>query len=854
VVILSLLTDKQKDVLKALLACAQSWDVHTMSQYSVTLWDSLKYEILSAQDQELAHETLLVLRAIAVNLSRSANHSPTSSPVGQYLKPVIKECIEHLQEPAQRQAKAASDILKAISSADITTFSLIIRSTLTPLFTVYVSADGIIKQRALLEVMNQLFESAISVFGMWRSPMTDIQRVDENPLDPFKDKFLAIYGQALMSTVKEEVSFRMTAAKGLLLLSKMRDLLQDNEIGLIVQHYNEIVLHEGSYARDDLRRTAMQGLADISANKPGLIMEITLPVFLARLPDSSAEADKANNYKVTLEGLAEISVEKEVRETLVRRLLNKLDILLQTNDRSAAYPSAILSTLLYVLEHGTKTGNLEQYYDRVVVGLTQRVVADLRSERSSPLCHCGLLALLGRVDNVILRHSPSKQGHVSANIYTLFTSGLSLASITGAYDTGQLSVGELHLPGDQYGGLPKAMILSTSLLAALPRNHIFDGSEVKEIVTELCQFIVRESERASTDTSVGPVRLACLRQIALYLNKHLPDAKLEIANDLLATCHKSLISTGKVIWIRLIFVIAKALILRLAPNSDSVIADLVLLLHSGMKSDAEQTAARIISAEHSETSKVAAYGFRTLLSDDEILSRENRAQIRLLAPQRVFQILIPLIASRFKQSSDPIEKENCLIALSGVISTVPSELVMSEFSTLLPLLLQSLDLHYETVKTATLETLAVVIARSPSALGESGHVPALVKRLLTNATIPKPVATSGRKTEQVSAKENTHKSVQFPKQDILEVSEPPQVVTDLPKIRRLAVRCLLLMPAHMSSSGGSNPNTLLALKRDVLQGLTKALDDPKRDVRKEAVDARAAWIRGVDDVHGDDSD
>src|SRR6266516_1417371 len=115
--ILSLLTDQQKDVLQALLACAQSWDVYTMSQYSTTLWDALKYEILSAQDQELADEALRVLREIAVNLSRSASPSPTPSPLSQYLKPVTKECIEHLQEPAQRQAKAASDMLKAISSA-----------------------------------------------------------------------------------------------------------------------------------------------------------------------------------------------------------------------------------------------------------------------------------------------------------------------------------------------------------------------------------------------------------------------------------------------------------------------------------------------------------------------------------------------------------------------------------------------------------------------------------------------------------------------------------------------------------------------------------------------------------------
>ena len=801
-----------------------------MSQYSVTLWDSLKFELLSAQEQDLADETLLVLREIAVSLSRGTNKSPTTSALAQYLRPITKECVEHLQEPAQRQGKAAGDMLKAVSSANCATFALIVRSTIAPLFTVYQSVDGIIKQRALLEVMNQLFDSAVSVFGTWRKPMAEIQPLDENPLEPFKDKLLAVYGQALMSTVKEEVSFRVTAAKGLLLLSKLRDFLQDNEIGLIVQYYNEIVLGEESYGRDELRRSAMHGLAGISADKPRPIMEITFPAFLARLPDTGAEADDSTTYQITLEGLAEISVEREVSETLVRRLLNKIDVLLQANEGSVPYTSAILSTVHYVLQRGTKTEKLEQYYDRVVVGLTQRLVSDLMSERPSVLCHPAILELLGRIDNLILRHSPSKADHASANIYVLFTEGLSLNSITDTFHA---------------GGLDKSMILSTFILATFPRSRAIEASEVRESTTRICEFVIRQSEQEATDICTEPIRLASLRQIALYFNKHLPNSRLEVAYELLARCHRSLESTRNIIWLRLIFIIAKALILRLAPGSNIVLADLVSLLHSGPISGAEKTGKASNSVE---IGKVAAHGFRILLSDDEIISKTNHAQIRLLAPQHLFHTLIPLISSRFKQSSNQDEKENCLIALSGIISTVPSELVISEFSTLLPLLLQSLDLQQEIVKTATLETLAVIIARSPSALEESGHVPALVKRLLTTATITMPRTGNGHEAGH-SLDGAIYDGYMQSKG-----KQPPPTATDMPKVRRIAVRCLLLMPAHISTISSSRSNPLLALKRDVLQGLMKALDDPKRDVRKEAVDARAAWIRGVDDAHEDDSD
>lgn len=40
----------------------------------------------------------------------------------------------------------------------------------------------------------------------------------------------------------------------------------------------------------------------------------------------------------------------------------------------------------------------------------------------------------------------------------------------------------------------------------------------------------------------------------------------------------------------------------------------------------------------------------------------------------------------------------------------------------------------------------------------------------------------------------------------------------------------------------------------MLRSLRVILDDPKRDVRKAAVDARGAWLRGVGDVVDDDDE
>jgi len=208
-----------------------------------------------------------------------------------------------------------------------------------------------------------------------------------------------------------------------------------------------------------------------------------------------------------------------------------------------------------------------------------------------------------------------------------------------------------------------------------------------------------------------------------------------------------------------------------------------------------------------------------------------------------------LISRRFKESSRSLEKENCLVALSGIISSVPAELVLPELPTLLPLLLQSLDLPDQpTVKTATLETLAIIIATSPTALEESGHVAALVRRLI-NAAVA--VRDSSVQSRSVIALKGAQASQQQPSPK--KSGPPTKHFTNPPRVRQLAARCLFLMPGHISG-GGSRPNPLLALKSDVLLGLRKVLDDSRRDVRTQAVDARATWIRGVDDLQEDDSD
>lgn len=791
------LTATKKDALNALIACINSYDPNTVSRYSITIWDVLKFEILNAQEEFLSELSQEALQGIAKRLSEGVTEISQELPLAQFLRPITKECNEQLQEPQQKQAKPAQQILRSISAASGASFTLIVQAVVAPVLATYQAADGIAKQRALLETLIALFDSAIVVFGDWTS--REPEAVIENPLLAFKDQFSDAFSQALMGAAKDEVSFRATALKGLLRLSTIRGFFQENETGLVVQYLDEILLKEESIGRDDLKRESIAALAEISKYNPQLIMDITFPAFAATLPDFDDGSD--SSYLTTLENLAQISVEKDIFDTLVRRLLSKLTILLHNEDPgSPAYPRAILLTILYVMNQRQmdQDSNLGLYYDKIVVDLCRSVAASATGTANNRILNDPtVLDVLGRLCNLIVRCLPKeKQDAVVENVYTLFTTADTFTPVPFSPSPGE----------DQQ----RTMVISTYLLAGLPKdcaNLPYTSPNMSSLLADLIQRSVTEGEPTT--------QLAFLRHVALLVNKFVSKADLDLAAGILDELlppgmEDRRLSTGT---IKAIFWLSKALILRLAPKTTQILTSLLTL----------------VSSSDEPTSTTSARGFAILLRDDDILSPTNGANIRLLTKQRVFTTITPLISSRIREVNTttraPVPqhiKPAHLTALSGILSTIPSALVMPELPTLLPLLLQSLDLQTAesvAVRTATLETLAVIIRENGVAvIDEAGHVQSLVSRLL-----------------------NTTTSSRDDKEPI-----------NTPRLRIDALKCLFLLAESPSTNtSGSRAGTLsplLPVKNQVLRSLRFVLDDPKRDVRKAAVDARGAWLRSVDDA------
>lgn len=312
------------------------------------------------------------------------------------------------------------------------------------------------------------------------------------------------------------------------------------------------------------------------------------------------------------------------------------------------------------------------------------------------------------------------------------------------------------------------MLLANKNQVALQYTDIDSGS-IQRLLAELVRLALAED--------VPAIRQAILRQIGLLTNKFLPSQETRDITDSLRNLVSGLLETTTLSEnaVRVVFWEAKGLVLRLA-HTDEALRRLLSLL------------------SNPECGFASARGFGLLLAPDEILSKENGASIRLLAKQKAFNICVPTIAQDFRKADTAI-KPNYLIALSGILKHMPTEVIMSEIDILLPLLLQSLDLEDSDVRAATIQSLTVISQESPKAV--EGHMGSLVTRLIKSASDPKMNTAS---------------------------------------VRHNALRCLRIFPGRVKGS------TLLPYRNSVTRGLLGVLDDPRRHVRKEAVECRAAWL------------
>ncbi|KAF2674221.1 ARM repeat-containing protein [Microthyrium microscopicum] len=730
----------KRDVLQAIHDTIISYGPRTVALYSITLWDAVKYEILQVQEDDLAVESLRVLAGISMALDKGSRDGLVA-----YLKPVIKESNEHLEDAPTKQSDAACRILYSIASSTADSCNIIIAGVLPHLFQLYQATEDVPKKRSLVQVLAKLIEATCVVFGDWQrapplneddTPTVSIVygRAANSSLKEFSNQAFELLTRALVGAPVRTVSFRLSLLDTTLQLSKAREILNDSQISSLIRLLNDIILVEESYGKDEIKVKATDALVEIAKQKPQLVIDHSFPAFLSKLPDT--DINYTERYVPVLEAFSKFGVEGNIFNTVVLRLKNKLNAAVHQG-ASASYIQAILSALIYVFTHTDTslcgTDETCPFYLDVVQPLLTTTVQQTPADAQADLT----LGLIGRLCNEILRHQSAKFQQKSLVDHVL----------------------------------NQPPVIATYLLAACRREVSFQI----DIPTKIRSLITPNGSTASE-----------LQQISLWVNKFFPSAELKtklkpILDEILGSKSDQKLSQSD---IRVAFALLNALIFRNAPLLGAIFPILLTALADP------------------DTGDSVAHGFSALLQPSQILTKENHCVLSVLYKQKTFAILVPDIATQVR-TTNPELKRNYLVALSGILRWLPFAVIEPEVSTLIPLLLQTLDLKgEEDIRAGAVDELTSILENND---GLNEHASSVISRLLSCTGAGNP-----------------------------------------PTLRAKALRCLLLVTEHLKLEN------ILPYRKSVIKSLTAALDDRKRSVRSEAVKCRRKWIE-LDQV-GDEDD
>eukprot|EP00268_Persea_americana_P029757 TRINITY_DN28778_c0_g1_i1.p1 TRINITY_DN28778_c0_g1~~TRINITY_DN28778_c0_g1_i1.p1 ORF type:complete len:1030 (-),score=201.51 TRINITY_DN28778_c0_g1_i1:623-3712(-) len=195
----------------------------------------------------------------------------------------------------------------------------------------------------------------------------------------------------------------------------------------------------------------------------------------------------------------------------------------------------------------------------------------------------------------------------------------------------------------------------------------------------------------------------------------------------------------------------------------------------------------------------AADAFHILLSDSEVcLNKKFHATIRPLYKQHFFSSMIPILLSSIKDADSSVARASLYQAFGHLISDAPLAAIVTEAQKLLqPLMNAICILSLDNLNKDLTYSLLLVL--SGILMDENG------KEAVT---------------------ENAHSIIT----NLLTLISYPHMMV----VRETAIQCLVAMT-------GLPYVRIYPMRTQVLQAMTKALDDRKRSVRQEAIRCRQAW-------------
>ncbi|KAK4702028.1 DNA repair/transcription protein MET18/MMS19, partial [Phenoliferia sp. Uapishka_3] len=701
---------------------------------------------------------------------------------------VVANSLEELQEPDKSNAKPAVEILTALMRGSNRLAHYIISLTLSQLLSLYKNPDEVALRPSLLVHLSTILFS-LSPSPSPPSPSTPpplfipsskISHTNsQSPLEPFRDDLISVLTSATRSPTS-----RPAALEGLVNLIKIPGFLTSQEIAFGVSSINDVLTNPDN---EEQYEAALDGLVEISKIHPGVIEGSTLPILFGKLPEEAPGSGTKENgeYRKALEGLAALCVHPELFEGLAGRVLERVEKLVGSSpggegERSTAalYAHHLLSTLRAVLKAKAGKGDMD------VGECLETVVPRLFGMFVRPTLEEMEVEVVAKDERLLV------------------DAGMVITVIAQRVDVGRQSTFCEALNGAFYQGILEPLLGTPVPSSSLPFRPLTDDSSTSQqdtvvlftaailamrpsvsvtaadLAVFLRLFLVR-SVQAKNETQL----VATLHLLGQTVNKRAQDLEIFLNEDMPKYWEENVLNAAKPESTRKAALrawawVAKGLVVRSDQRGYEAVGKVVDFLHDPVLGREAAAVLGIIADE-----------------SDRVISKENFAVIRLLYKQRFFTFLLPKIVAGYK-AAEPANQGVFLVALSFLLLHLPKQIALTELPKLLPLLITALDLPDPTLRANVIDTLAILAKEVPGDMENS--VSGIALKVL---------------------------------RDVVENANVKGAV----KLRLAALSFLAILPEHIDYA------TLHPQKATILRQLGKAIDDPRRDVRRAAVECRSRW-------------
>jgi len=178
-----------------------------------------------------------LVKAITESLSFGLIEATANTPLANFLKAIVEACSKELKDPSTKMARPAGFLLSTCSSIGSAPNKYLVEKTVPSLIMLFKSTESTNNRTAILDILNGFLDSTAAVY------FSDVHsNPDKAALWALKDDLFEIYSRGFLGSSSAEVTYKLTALDGFRKLLSMKGFLATNEIGIVVQYFDDVVL------------------------------------------------------------------------------------------------------------------------------------------------------------------------------------------------------------------------------------------------------------------------------------------------------------------------------------------------------------------------------------------------------------------------------------------------------------------------------------------------------------------------------------------------------------------------------------------------------------------------------------